>query len=415
MPSAAYDIVITGAGMVGAALACALGASGLRIVVIEAQPLPTGIHPGDDYDLRVSAITRASQRIFESVGAWDGMCARRISPFRDMHVWDAAGNGEIHFDSAEIGEDTLGHIIENRVIQLALLERMRALDNVELILPARLMEFATHADSVELRLDDGRCLVARLAVGADGAESHLRRLVGIATRGWKYEQKALVTTVQTELPHRETAWQRFLPTGPLAFLPLADGRSSIVWSTTPERADTLLAMDEKGFLAELEQAFDARLGCMIASPGPRAAFPLRLQHATAYTAPRIALIGDAAHIIHPLAGQGVNLGLLDAATLAEVVLDAQRAGKDIGALVTLRRYERWRKGGNLAMMAAMDGFKRLFGSDLTPLKLLRNLGLNITNAAVPVKNIVVRHAMGMSGDLPSMACGPMKAGQCGLS
>lgn len=403
MPNAAYDIVITGAGMVGAALACALGASGLRIAVIEAQPPPADIHSGGDYDLRVSAITRASQRIFESVGAWDGMRARRISPFRDMHVWDATGNGEIHFDSAEIGEDTLGYIIENRVIQLALLERMRALDNVELILPARLVEFSTHTDSVELRLDDGRCLTARLAVGADGAESHLRRLAGIATRGWRYEQKALVATVQTELPHRETAWQRFLPTGPLAFLPLADGRSSIVWSTTPERADTLLAMDEKRFLAELEQAFDARLGRMIASPGTRAAFPLRLQHATAYTAPRIALIGDAAHIIHPLAGQGVNLGLLDAATLAEVVLDAQRAGKDIGALATLRRYERWRKGGNLAMMAAMDGFKRLFGNDLAPLKLLRNLGLNITNAATPAKNIIVRHAMGLSGDLPSLA------------
>ncbi|MDX1253090.1 MAG: UbiH/UbiF/VisC/COQ6 family ubiquinone biosynthesis hydroxylase [Gammaproteobacteria bacterium] len=398
-----YDIVITGAGMVGAALACALGSSGLRIAVIEAQPLPAEIHPGDEYDLRVSAITRASQRIFESMGAWDSMRARRVSPFRDMHVWDATGNGEIHFDSAEIGEDTLGHIIENRVIQLALLERMRALDNVELILPARLMEFATHTDSVELRLDDGRCLTARLAVGADGAESHLRRLAGIATRGWKYQQKALVATVQTELPHRETAWQRFLPTGPLAFLPLADGRSSIVWSTTPEQADALLAMDERSFLAELERAFDAKLGRMIASPGPRAAFPLRLQHATAYTALRIALIGDAAHIIHPLAGQGVNLGLLDAATLAEVVLDAQRAGKDIGALATLRRYERRRKGGNLAMMAAMDGFKRLFGNDLVPLKLLRNIGLNLTNAATPVKNVIVRHAMGLSGDLPRMA------------
>lgn len=403
MSNAVYDIVIVGAGMVGAALACALRASGLRLAVVEAQPLPAEIHPGDDCDLRVSAITRASQRIFESVGAWDGMRARRVSPFRDMHVWDATGHGEIHFDSAEIGEDTLGHIIENRVIQLALLERMRSLDNIDLIVPARLVEFAAKADSVQLRLDDGRCLEARLAVGADGAESHLRRLAGIGTRGWKYEQKALVTTVQTELPHRETAWQRFLPTGPLAFLPLSDRRSSIVWSTTPEHADALLAMDEQRFLAELEQAFDARLGRMIASPGPRAAFPLRLQHATAYTAPRIALIGDAAHIIHPLAGQGVNLGLLDAATLAEVVLDAQRAGKDIGASATLRRYERWRKGGNLAMMAAMDGFKRLFGNDLAVLKLLRNIGLNITDTAAPVKNLILRHAMGLSGDLPSIA------------
>lgn len=402
-----YDVVITGAGMVGATLACALGSSGLRVAVLEAQPLPRDISPQDDFDLRVSAITRASQRIFTTLGAWHGMAARRVSPFREMHVWDAGGpfgiEGEIHFDSAEIGEDTLGHIIENRVIQLALLERMRDFDTVELINPSSLTAFTAGPESVCLQLDDGRNIKARLLVGADGAESKVREMAGIATRGWTYAQKALVTTIKTELSHCETAWQRFLPTGPLAFLPLCDGRCSIVWSTAPEQADALLAMPEAQFLAELEQAFASKLGRVIASPGPRAAFPLRLQHATAYTAPRLALIGDAAHTIHPLAGQGVNLGLLDAATLAEVILDAHHAGKDISSPVTLRRYERCRKGDNLAMMAAMDSFKRLFGNNLAPLRLLRNAGLNLTNAATPVKNLIVRHAMGLSGDLPKMA------------
>lgn len=415
-----YDIIIIGAGMVGATLACALGSSALRIAVLEAQPLPADTVLDNDIDLRVSAITHASQRIFTAVGAWPGMTARRMNAFREMHVWDEGGaqgyapaytptrNGEIHFDSAEIGEHTLGYIVENRVIQAALLDRLRAFSNITLLCPASVASVVIMADAVRVGLvhtdvNRGHPLTAKLVIGADGAHSKVRQLAGITTRGWSYVQKGVVATVKTSLPHRDTAWQRFLPRGPLAFLPLHNGGCSIVWSTTPEHADTLVAMDETAFLEALGQAFGDKLGKMMTSSGSRAAFPLYLQHATAYTAPRLALIGDAAHTLHPLAGQGVNLGILDAATLAEVILDAYNLGKDIGAYNILRRYERWRKGDNLAMMAIMDGFKRLFSNDFTPLRWLRTRGLGFTHRLPPIKNLIMRHAMGLTGDLPKIA------------
>lgn len=397
-----YDLIIAGGGMVGSALACALGETDLRIALLEGAPLDH-IRPESEPDLRVSAISRASQRIFAAVGAWDGMTAWRVSPFRDMRVWDAAGFGHIHFDSATIGEPLLGWIIENRVIQHALLERAQHLSAVELLCPTTLdIAEPLNGSGWRVQLDDGREFTARLLVGADGAQSKVRQLAGIDTRGWNYEQKAVVGNVRTAQPHQETAWQRFLPTGPLAFLPLQDGRCSIVWSTTPEQADTLLALDDAAFAEALAEAFDQRLG-EIVEVGPRGAFPLRLQHTRDYVRPGLALIGDAAHVVHPLAGQGVNLGLLDAATLAEVILDAITAGQEIGAFKVLRRYERWRKGDNLLMLGVMDGFKRLFSNPLPPVQLLRNLGLNLTDAAGPLKNLIARRAMGLAGDLPRLA------------
>jgi len=399
--SPSYDIIIIGGSMVGSALACALGGSRLRVAVLEASE-PVAVVGHGDYDLRVSAITRASQRIFEAVGAWDAMTALRASPFRHMHVWDAGGSGVIHFDSAEVGEPTLGHIIENRVVQESLLARARAFDNVTVLRPAAMDVFTVHSDGVTVRLQDGSEIGARLLVGADGARSSVRAQAGIEVRGWAYDQTAVVATVRTERGHQETAWQRFLPTGPLAFLPLGDGSCSIVWSTTPEQAEMLLGQGEDEFLRRLGEAFDLTLGAVTAT-GPRAAFPLRLRHASHYVQPRLALIGDAAHTIHPLAGQGVNLGLLDAATLAEVLLDAAARGRDLGDVAVLRRYERWRKGDNLAMMAAMDGFKRLFGTGVTPVRLLRNAGLRLVNGAGPLKRVFIRQAMGLGGDLPRLA------------
>ncbi|MBL8259456.1 MAG: UbiH/UbiF/VisC/COQ6 family ubiquinone biosynthesis hydroxylase [Candidatus Competibacteraceae bacterium] len=397
-----YDVIIAGGGMVGSALACALGERDLRIALLEGAPLERA-RPTEALDLRVSAISRASQRIFAALGAWEGMTAWRVSPFRDMRVWDAAGSGQIHFDSAAIGEPLLGWIIENRIIQYALLERARQLPAVELFCPAALETAQALADNRwRVRLSDGRELTARLLVGADGAQSKVRQWAGIETGGWSYDQKGVVANVRTAEPHQETAWQRFLPTGPLAFLPLHDGRCSIVWSTSPERADALLAMDERDFGQTLGEAFDWRLGA-IAQVGPRAAFPLRLQHAHQYVKPGLALIGDAAHVVHPLAGQGVNLGLLDAATLAEVILDALAAGQEIGSFKALRRYERWRKGDNLLMLGVMDGFKRLFGASLPPVPLIRNLGLALTDAMGPLKNRIARRAMGLEGDLPRLA------------
>lgn len=403
MTATQYDLVIVGGGMVGACLACALGDSPFRIAIVE------GRHPQDvryegEADPRVSAITRASQRIFSSLGAWQGMVDRRVSPFREMRVWDAAGPGAIHFDSADIAEDTLGYIVENRVIQAALWERMRGFDNIEPICGATVSTLAFGTDAVRVGLSDGGTINAKLVVAADGADSRVRSLAGIEAYGWSYDQKAVVATVKTELPHRETAWQRFLPDGPLAFLPLKAGSCSIVWSTAPEHADQLIRLDEADFLAQLHYAFGNVLGRMLHA-GPRLALPLRLQHATDYVKPRLALVGDAAHTIHPLAGQGVNLGVLDAATLAEVLLDAGAAKRDIGACHVLRRYERWRKGDNLLMMAAMDGFKRVFGSRIPPIQWARNLGLGLTDALPAAKRFIMRRAMGLEGDLPRIARG----------
>lgn len=399
--NARYDVVIVGAGMVGATLGCALVQSGFRIALLDISPPATGAGAGD-YDLRVSALTRASQRIFQSLDTWSAIEQLRVSPFRHMHVWDAGGSRSIHFDAADVAEDTLGYIVENRVIQSVLHRRLQRVDNAELLIPATLAALRVDDSEVQLTLEDGRTLRAGLLVGADGVESAVRKLSGIATRGWHYDQSAVVATVRPERFHQETAWQRFLPDGPLAFLPLADGSCSIVWSTRPDHAAVLVKLGEAQFRDALQQAFESRLGPILAC-GARARFPLRLQHSTAYVRPRIALLGDAAHSIHPLAGQGVNLGLLDAAALADVLQQGRAAGRDPGDFATLRRYERWRKGDNLATMAVMDGFKRLFGIRAAPVRLLRNVGLGLFDQAMPLKRVIIEHAMGLSGDLPPLA------------
>jgi len=387
--------------MVGAALACMLGNSKFRVVIIEAHQLQTG-WPKGTVDIRVSAISAASQHIFMALGAWEQMVSLGVSPYHEMHVWDASGSGAIHFDCAAIAESRLGHIIENRVIQRALLDRMNGYENIELICPASISTIEDEAGQVRVHFESDEAITAALVVGADGGNSRVRQQAGITTRGWAYEQKAVVATVTTQKPHQQTAWQRFMPTGPLAFLPLRDSRSSIVWSTTPPHADELLALDEASFCHTLGDAFEHKLGDVL-QVGPRAAFPLRLQHSASYIARRRALVGDAAHMIHPLAGQGVNLGFLDAAALSEVLLDAQLQHKDFYTQTVLRRYERWRKGDNLLTMSAMDGFKRLFGSSSPPLRLLRNVGLKLANIDGPVKNGLIRQAMGLKGDLPKLA------------
>jgi 2-octaprenylphenol hydroxylase len=402
--SSSYDILIVGGGMVGSCLALALGRlSKFRIALVEANLPVSGSTFQGDYDLRVSAITRASENIFKNIGAWQNIKTRRISPFREMHVWDTAGIGEIHFNSAEIGESHLGHIIENQVIQSALLEQCQGLDNIDLYAPARSKEIIQSAHEIYLQLEEGPCLSARLLVGADGANSQVRQWAGISSRGWDYQQKGLVATVQTEKPHQETAWQHFLPKGPLAFLPLDNPyRCSIVWSTTPDDATQLLALKDHEFATALAIAFEYRLGA-IQAVSPRAAFPLRLRYAETYIQPRLALIGDAAHIIHPLAGQGANLGLLDATALAEVLITAQKDAKDPGSLITLRRFERWRKGDNLATQLIIDGLKRLFGNTLFPIRAARNLGLTATDTTTPIKRQIMRWASGLAGDLPPLA------------
>jgi 2-octaprenylphenol hydroxylase len=397
-----YDIVIVGGGMVGASLACALGNSAFKLAVLDHAPAAAP-PPDQSYDQRVSAITPASRAFFENIGAWDGMARRRISPVQAMHVWSSSGQGAIHFEAAEIGEACLAWIIENSAIRSALLERLQQFTNVHYLCPVQVRDINLTEEAATLTLHDGRSLRTRLLVGADGADSAVRRAAEIETQSLNLNQKGIVATVITGKPHEQIARQCFLATGPLAFLPLDEPRScSIVWSADSARADRLLALDDAAFITELQNAFGDALG-QIETIGPRAAFPLALSHARAYTAARVALIGDAAHTVHPLAGQGVNLGFLDAAALAEVLLEADAGEKDIGAHPVLRRYERWRKGGNLSMIAVTGGFRYLFGNDLPVVSQLRNVGLQIANSVTPMKNFIMRRASGLDGDLPKLA------------
>jgi len=381
--------------MVGATLACGLAeeAEQLKIALIDANE-PKLDWANDSYDMRVSAVTRASQKLFKDVGVWEYIIKQRISPYQDMFVWDGTGKGELHFDSADMGENDLGHIIENRVIVKALHQRIKELPQIELFCPTKLKKVEFKQDKNAVTLENKNELTASLIVAADGSRSWVRQQADIAVKGWDFDQSALVTTVKTEQYHQDTAWQRFLPTGPLAFLPLTEGYSSIVWSTSPKEAKRLTEISEEDFAGEIEQAFESKLGKII-SVAERVVFPLRLFETLHYVKPRLALVGDAAHTIHPLAGQGVNLGLADVSSLMDVILDALDDKKDIGDLKVLRRYERWRRSENRAMIIAMDGLKRLFGSELTVVKGLRSVGLDITNKITPLKNIIMQQAMGI--------------------
>nr|WP_214658421.1 2-octaprenyl-3-methyl-6-methoxy-1,4-benzoquinol hydroxylase [Pseudomonas folii] len=399
------DLLIVGAGMVGSALALALQGSGLNVIVVDGGPL--SVKPFDAqamFEPRVSALSAASQRILQRLGAWEGIANRRTSPYGEMQVWDGSGTGQIHFSAASVHADVLGHIVENRVVQDALLDRLHDCD-IGLLANARLEQMRRSGDDWLLTLADGRLLRAPLVIAADGANSAVRRLTGTQTREWDYQHHAIVTSVRTSNPHRKTAWQRFTDNGPLAFLPLqreGEHWCSIVWSVTPKEAERLTALDDDAFCRELEQAFEGRLGPVLAVD-PRVCVPLRQRHAKRYVAEGLALIGDAAHTIHPLAGQGVNLGFLDAAVLAEVLLHANERGERLADVRVLSRFERRRMPHNLALMAAMEGFERLFQADQLPIRWLRNTGLKMVNQIPEAKATFVRQALGLSGDLPELA------------
>ncbi|SIT72107.1 2-octaprenyl-6-methoxyphenol hydroxylase /2-octaprenyl-3-methyl-6-methoxy-1,4-benzoquinol hydroxylase [Ectothiorhodosinus mongolicus] len=389
------DVVIIGAGMVGACLALALAAQGRSVAVVDREPAPEFV-PGSDYGLRVSAINRASQQQFEQLRVWQAMLEMRAHPYRAMQVWDAGSSGAIEFDAASIGEPDLGHIIENQVVQRALWEAMQADAQVTVLCPDELRYLDVGAQAVHVGLVSGARLSARLVVGADGAQSRLRELASIGVESRYYGQKATVATVKTQLPHEDTAWQRFLSTGPVAFLPLGDGSCSIVWSADDARAEEIRDMSDEEFKAALAEALDYRLGA-VEQTSMRGIFPLRGSQADAYVKPRIALVGDAAHTIHPLAGQGANLGFQDAAALAAILAEEPR--RDPGDLRLLRRYERARRGENVLMMRAMEGFRTVFGSEQPGLASLRGLGLNTASNFAPLKHFFTRQALGLGSTL----------------
>ena len=395
-----FDVIIIGGGIVGTTAACALGRAGVRVAIVEArQPVPVDQQKPD---ARIFAITRASERIFRSLDVWERIASRDVFAFTDMEVWDAAGEGVTHFDCAELGEPYLGHMIEPSIIETALLAQLESDSHISRFCPARFTSVEMQHDNVTVTLEDGQCLTAALLVAADGVRSPVRETLGIKTRNHDYHQSSIVALVKTSEPHRDTAWQRFLPGGPLAFLPMQHGWCSIVWTLPTAEAGRVMGLERDAFHAELSDAFANRLGSIVDS-GEREAWPLRRMHAEHYVMDRAALIGDAAHAIHPLAGQGVNLGLLDAAALTEVVIAAKQEGRDAGALRVLRRYERWRRGDNLLMMSAMDAINRTFSNAQSPLGHLRNLGLSLANRSAVLRQMFMRHAMGLDGDLPVVA------------
>lgn len=411
-----WDVLVVGGGPVGACAAALLQrAAGkarrpLKVGLLEpARPAP----PAADapLDARVSAWSRASERILRAAGAWEHMAPQRISPYERMCVWPetvpARSPKALVFDAAYAAEANLGVIAENRLAQCAALEAFAAAGGT--ILPETLSAVTIGEQGVEVRTGSSieRC---RLLIGADGAHSRVREAVGLFAHAHSYAQQAIVANVRTERPHERTAWQRFLRTGTLAFLPLADASSSIVWSVDEAVAGELLAMDVPRFEKALLTASDGVLGAVRLCT-ERAALPLRRVQAERFTAARCALIGDAAHVVHPLAGQGVNLGLLDAAALAECVLDAQRRGEDPGAAVPLRRYERWRKSELAPMALAIDAFNRFLAHEAGPLGQLAQQGLAWVNRSEALKRLFIAQALGLSGELPAAA----RAGAATLS
>jgi len=401
-----YQIIIVGGGMVGSALAASLANSDISIALIEPnvaqQPPQTDLSSGEsscaDFDTRVSAITAQSEALLSKLGIWDMISAQRKSAYQGMTVWDAEGTGEVNFNANELHVPCLGTIVENREIVWALQQRVEQASNITII-----RDYVSHIDNQDEQgltpvfLASGQSLKTQLLVGADGALSRIKQWGEFGNTEWDYQHHALVATIELEHSHQATAWQRFRPEGPLALLPLAAGNDktcSIVWSTNEEECQQLLALDDESFCQQLGLAFEQRLG-QVVNVGPRAAFPLRQRHAKNYVVPGIALVGDAAHTIHPLAGQGVNLGFKDVAALSEQILRANKAGLALGDISSLLRYQRRRQADNLLMMGAMEGFKRLFAAQQPMIRLLRNQGMRLFNRAAAVKQHVVMQAMGL--------------------
>lgn len=406
-----FDVIVVGGGMVGASLTLALQQAGFHVVLVERQR-PADFDATADYGLRLSAISPASRHLFEHIGIWQQIAETRVSPYQHMHVCDASGKGKLDFDCDDLSIGTLGYLVENDLILDAAWQALEGY--VQLRCPAQPVSLKQDDDMAHLTLETGEVLSAPLLVAADGPGSQIRQWTDIAIGGWGYDQRGVVCNVQTDQRHPATAWQRFLSTGPLAFLPIATDHElttdqySIVWSADGVMAQELLAQNDIAFIERLNDAAQAALGTVIKT-SQRAAFPLRLQHADAYYSGRVALVGDAAHVIHPLAGQGVNLGLLDAACLVDAMVTLRDADRDWSSQQMLGRYQRARRADNVMMMSMTDALKRLHGSDNPLLGALRNLGMDAVNRLTPLKNLLSRQALGLDPELPALVRPPEAA------
>lgn len=403
------DAIIVGGGLVGLGVAAALGGAGLQVAVIDRERPATVLEP--EFDGRTSAIAQGSRRILEGIGVWSKVA--EAEPILDIRVSESASLLFIHFDHREVagpsGAAPLGHIVENRIIRKALFDRIAELESVWLLAPMAVTKLVRGPGRVAATLSDGRTLSARLAISAEGRASKLRAEAGIPVSTWRYDSSALVATVAHEHPHKGVAQERFLPTGPFAVLPMTDDalgthRSSIVWTDRPEVIAHLTTLEPEAFNRELAQRFGDYLG-ETAAFGKRWAYPLSLLHADSYVAERLALAGDAAHAIHPMAGQGLNLGIRDVAALAEVLVDAHRLGLDLGHVSVLERYQSWRRCDNVTLAAVTDSLERLFSNAFPPLRAVRDLGLAAAGMIPPLRRFFMQHSMGNLGELPRLAKG----------
>jgi 2-octaprenyl-6-methoxyphenol hydroxylase len=400
------DVVIVGAGLIGGVLSVALARHGVKTAVIDRTDPAAMILPS--FDGRASAVAFGGQRLLQTLGIWAHV-ANQSEPIREIRVSDGSAPFFLHYDHREIGSDPLGAMAENRHLRSAIAVEMRALSHMlTIITPANVTGMSQTTDDITLQLGTGQTVTAKLAISAEGRGAKLRELAGIGVTGWTYPQVAIVATIGHARPHDGIAHERFLPAGPFAILPLPDEngvhRSSLVWTEHAERAAGYLALPEADFVAEIDERVGGFLGAL-SLIGPRFSHPLGLQFAARYGKGRLALAGDAAHGIHPIAGQGLNLGLRDVAALAEIVVDAMQLGLDPAHPDGMARYQRWRRADNLLMAGVTDALNRLFSNDVMPLRVARDLGLGAVNRIAPLKRFLMRHAMGTVGDLPRLMRG----------
>jgi 2-octaprenyl-6-methoxyphenol hydroxylase len=395
------ELIVVGGGLVGLTLAIACAEAGIEVALIDREDPATML--AEPFDGRTTAIAHGSQQVLQGIGLWP-LLAAEAEPILEIRVADGGSPLFLHYDHADIGDHPLGYIVENRVLRRALMARAAQLPALRHLAPLAVERVERELSGATAHLADGSILRGALVAACDGRNSPLRRAAGIETLEWTYPQISIVCTVRHEKPHQGVAVEHFLPAGPFAILPMTENRSSIVWTERADLAPRMLALDAASFAAELGRRFGDFLGALEVV-GPRFSYALSLLHAERYAAPRLALVGDAAHVIHPIAGQGLNLGIRDVAALAELVVDARRLGLDIADQGVLERYERWRRFDNIMLAAVTDSLNRLFSNAVPPVKLARDLGLAMVDRLPPVKRLLMRHAMGVVGQLPRLARG----------